>query len=260
MLKSMFRFWWLIEVAGIIASLISPASGGNFTVTSPDVNFSRRVLAQAETYRREQSIAWFGDEMPTWYEPCPINIRFANATSGSTTFTFGDGGNVFDWRMNVFGQPTDILESVLPHEVLHTVFASHFREWLPRWADEGACSTIEGTKELKRIRSVLNVALQTRRGIAFNQMVGLMDYPADIGAMYAQGESVVDFLLQHDGKRHFTKFLSAGLKSKDWSGELCRSYGYKRLVDVQVAWLDWYKAGSPRNADMAGTRHSVGYG
>ena len=37
-----------------------------------------------------------------------------------------------------------ILDSVLPHEITHTIFATHFGQPLPRWADEGACTTVDG--------------------------------------------------------------------------------------------------------------------
>jgi hypothetical protein len=233
---------------------------GNFVVRSPDAAFSRRVLVAAEKYRRQLSQDWFGDAMPNWAEPCPIYVTFARGNGGNTSFSF-EGGEVFGWRMEVQGTPDGILAAVLPHEVMHTVFASHLRRALPRWADEGACSTIEPRGEVRRLHLALNEFLQTGRGIAFNQMVGMLQYPADIMPVYAQGESVADFLLQHDGKQHYAKrFLAQGAKTGDWKTALLAAYGYDSLGKLQNAWLSWYRAGSPRNEDLVGERHSTGYG
>lgn len=232
---------------------------GNFTVLSPNAEFSRRVLTAAESYRRQLARDWFGAEMPEWSAPCPIYVTFARGNGGNTSFTF-DKGEVFGWHMAIQGTPDGIVHAVLPHEVLHTVFASHFRQSLPRWADEGACSTIEPTNEKKKLHLMLGEFLQTGRGIPFSKMVAMRDYPSDIMPVYAQGESVADFLLQHDGKQHYTRFLASGIKSRDWPSAVRTSYGYRSLGQLQTDWLTWYKAGSPRNTDLTGERHSVGYG
>lgn len=49
--------------------------------------------------------------------------------------------------MEIFGQYERLLNSVLPHEVTHTVFAHHFRYPVPRWADEGGAVLSEDEQE-----------------------------------------------------------------------------------------------------------------
>ena len=49
--------------------------------------------------------------------------------------------------MHIQGSRERILDSVLPHEITHTIFATHFGRPLPRWADEGACTTVEHVSE-----------------------------------------------------------------------------------------------------------------
>ena len=52
--------------------------------------------------------------------------------------------------MNIQGSRERVLDSVVPHEVTHTIFASYFRCPLPRWADEGACTTMEDQSEIAK--------------------------------------------------------------------------------------------------------------
>ncbi len=70
-----------------------------------------------------------------------------------------------------------MLDSVLPHEVTHTIFASHFRRPLPRWADEGACTTVEHPSERTKQQQMLIEFLHTNRGIPFHPMFAMKEYP-----------------------------------------------------------------------------------
>ena len=51
--------------------------------------------------------------------------------------------------MTVEGSLERILNSVLPHEVTHTIFAAKFGRPLPRWADEGGAVLSEDATELE---------------------------------------------------------------------------------------------------------------
>ena len=101
-----------------------------------------------------------------------------------------DRGEVFDWKMNIQGSRERILDSVLPHEVTHTIFASYFRRPLPRWADEGACTTVEHRSEIAKQERNLIEFLKTGRGIPFSQMFAMKEYPSDVMPLYAQGHSL----------------------------------------------------------------------
>ena len=98
--------------------------GRLFGKATPDGQDDRRMWkAAAEFYRRELAIEWLGEALPRWYRPCPISVKVGQiGAGGATTFTF-EGGEVFGWRMNVQGSLERILDSVIPHEVRHTIFA-----------------------------------------------------------------------------------------------------------------------------------------
>ena len=91
---------------------------------------------------------------------------------GGTSFVF-DHGEVFGWEMSIQGSLERVLDSVLPHEVTHTIFATHFRRPLPRWADEGGSTTVEHASERNKQQRMLVAFLQTGLGISFSQMFAM---------------------------------------------------------------------------------------
>ena len=110
----------------------------NFVIRNDDEKFAKQMGDAAEMFRRELAIEWLGKEMPNWGQPCAMTVKVGPhlGAGGATTFVF-DRGEVFGWRMTIQGSRERMLDSVLPHEITHMVFASHFRQPLPRWADEG---------------------------------------------------------------------------------------------------------------------------
>ena len=163
---------------------------------------------------------------------------------GATTFVF-DRGEVFGWRMSIQGSRERILDSVLPHEITHMIFASHFRRPLPRWADEGGATSVEHVSEKIKYKRILDQSLRSGRGIAFNRMFAMTEYPRDIMPLYAQGHSLADYLIQIGGRRKYVQFIGDGLETDDWPGAISRNYGVDGLGKLQNTWLAWVKQGFP---------------
>ncbi len=230
------------------------ARAQNFTVTGASAAFNETVRQAAEQQRRELAVYWLGKELPRWARPCPIRLQVGPqlGAGGATSFVF-DHGEVFNWQMSIQGSPERLVDSVLPHEITHTIFASHFRQPLPRWADEGACTTVEHASERGKMTRMLAEFLRTGRGIAFPQMFAMKEYPADVMPLYSQGYSLSRFLLEHDGPRQFVGFIGTGLQSSDWTGAVRQAYGYESLSHLQQSWLAWVRVGSP----PSGIKHEV---
>ena len=218
----------------------------NFTVDAPTPRLAKEIGDSAERWRAQLSQEWLGKTLPNWSKPCPIKAKVASSlgAGGATSFVF-DRGQVFGWRMTIQGSRERILDSVLPHEVTHTIFASHFRRPLPRWADEGACTTVEHRSEVAKQENMLIEFLQTRRGIPFSHMFGMTEYPNDVLPLYAQGHSLSKFLIDQRGKREFLEFLADGMEGGDWQGALNKRYGYRDLLVLQNSWMDWIRQGRP---------------
>lgn len=228
------------------------AHSENFIVFASSPEWAQQVARAAEDYRRDLAIRWLGKELPGWPERCPIHVTAGpnlNA-SGETKFSPTQYG-VGNWMMSVHGTPQRVLDSVLPHEISHTILATHFaryahqNRYVPRWADEGACTTVEHEAEKRKHRHYLRQFLQTGRGLAFNQMFVLKDYPSDILPLYAQGHSAVQFLIDQSSPRAFVEFLEAGMETGRWESALNEHYDYETIGEFQTLWNKWLYDGSP---------------
>jgi hypothetical protein len=238
-------------VACLLAYAASPvrAAGyrtANFVVSAPSAELAKEIGDSAEAWRRKLAMEWIGQELPVWSQPCPINARVQPnlGAGGATSFIF-DRGQVFDWKMNIQGSRERVLDSVLPHEITHTIFATHFRRPLPRWADEGACTTVEHRSEIAKQERMLIDFLKTGRGIPFSQMFAMKEYPRDVMPLYSQGHSLSQWLIESRGRKAFLDFLADGMGDENWPRAVERHYGFTNLAAMQDAWLDWVKAGRP---------------
>ena len=226
----------------------------NFTVDAPSAGLAQEVGDMAEYWRRQLAQQWLGKELPTWSEPCPIKVILRPGAGGETSFVF-DRGHVFGWRMQIQGSRERILDSVLPHEVTHTIFASHFRQPLPRWADEGACTTVEHASEVSKMESMLIKFLRTKKGIRFSDMFAMKNYPQEVLPLYAQGHSVAKFLISQHGKRKFLDFLGDGLQDENWPRAVSDHFGHPNLQALQNSWMDWIRADRPELQLLATAAH-----
>jgi len=233
-------------LAAAAASLGASYRTPNFVVEAPTPPTAEQIGRAAEKYRRELAIEWLGSAMPNWAQPCPITAQVGDGlgAGGATSFYF-EQGEVFGWRMTIQGSLVRILDSVLPHEVTHTIFATHFRQPLPRWADEGACTTVEHASERAKQQTMLINFLRTGHGIAFGRMFAMREYPRDVMPLYSQGYSVTRYLIAQGGRRKFLDFLADGLRDENWTRATERHYGFNSLAALQNNWLDWVRQGSP---------------
>lgn len=214
----------------------------NFVIeNAPSEEMAREFGTTAEICRRELAVLWIGQELPNWPDKCPIHVKVGKFNaSGDTTFTF-DRGKVYGWKMNVRGTRERINDSVLPHEISHTIFATYFRRPLPRWLDEGAATNVEHISERMNYRRMLLdfVDPNVRRAIPFNRMVEMKDYPDDYLPLYSQCNSVAEFLIAQGGHRRYVEFAKDGLENNDWNTAVRKNYGYDNLGDLQVVWIHW---------------------
>ena len=239
----------LLTLAAGLAGHTCPAAGyrtANFVIEAPTDDLARKLGDAAEQYRHTLAVEWTGAALPRWSRPCPITAQVAPhlGAGGATSFVF-DQGEVFNWTMTIQGSEERILDSVLPHEITHTIFASYFRQPLPRWADEGACTTVEHPVERARQHRMLIEFLTTGRGIAFPDMFAMREYPADVLPLYSQGYSLARYLIERGGRHKYVAFVRDGLARDDWSGSLAKHYGVGDVPQLQHVWLAWVRQGCP---------------
>src|SRR6478609_12192983 len=156
----------------------------NFVVDAPNRELARKFADAAEYYRKEKALEWLGQEMPTWKSKCPLKVVVTmGPAGGATTFTFdgGPGGEsaVASREMEIKGKLDQLLDSVLPHEVTHTVFANHFGRPVPRWADEGGSVLSENDDERYKHDVSARELLNQGRGIKLRHLFAMKEYPRD---------------------------------------------------------------------------------
>lgn len=264
------------RLTGVVAILIAPALLGagyptdNFVVTAPTPEIARQVGEAAEHYRRQLAIEWLGHELPRWYTRCPVYVNVGQiGAGGATTFSFYPNGQgsaeVSNWDMRIQGSLERILDSVLPHEVSHTIFACHFRRPLPRWADEGAATLAEHESERRRQALTVRQVVDGRRRIPLRNLLGMKEYPTDpqdVLTLYAEGYALADLLVQEGGREKYLRFLGDAHRD-GWEKAIRVHYGYRGVDDLERRWHDWIVAGSPeiakpKDQELASNRKKQG--
>jgi len=230
------------------AAAQSRVSTDNFVVEAATRELAQQFAQAAERYRREKALEWLGYEMPTWPQKCPLRVKVTmGQTGGATTFTFGSNGQksvVASQEMQIFGGMEQLMFSVLPHEITHTVLAHHFGQPVPRWADEGGSVLSENDDERfnhdVRCREILNQG----RGIPLRVLFALKEYPRDMIVLYAQGYSITSFLVAQggggrEGRAKLLEFLGIGMRNdnRNWEQAVQQVYGYGSVDDLQEAWI-----------------------
>jgi hypothetical protein len=228
----------LVFLAVIFPAMAARYQTTNFTVDAPNAQIAQQVGQYAEHYRKEKAVQWLGREMPQWPEPCPLKVTVTmNGSGGATSFAF-DRGRILGQNMHIEGSLERLLASVLPHEVTHTVFAHHFRQPVPRWADEGGSvlseDDIERTRHDSLVRQILNTP---GRAIPLRRLFSLKEYPSDVMCLYAQGYSVTNFLVQSSNRATFLNFVSSGMR-EGWDRAVQTHYRYQSVEQLEQAWLD----------------------
>src|SRR5438477_687680 len=253
----------------VVAAAPTPAPAAtyttqNFVVTAPDENLARKFGDMAEQYRAEKAREWLGQDMPPWPRRCPLKVTVTGtAAGGATTFTFGTEGSrpvVTSQHMEIHGPVRQLLYSVLPHEVTHTVLAYHFGRPVPRWADEGGSVLSENAEERFSHDVKCRELLNNGRGIRLKVLFRMTEYPPDMLVLYAQGYSITQFLVERggdgrDGRGKLLQFLGYGMQGNTpdtWNAAANRVYGFDTIDAMEAAWLDALKSPPSRTIAARG--------
>jgi hypothetical protein len=212
----------------------------NFVVEADTPELARQVGKAAEAWRSRLAKDWLGKELPTWPRPCHVSVRVSSASdpSGQTRLV-SDGRKATVQDMLLEGPQARILDSVLPHEMTHAVFATHFRGPLPRWADEGASTVVEHEVQRAQQERRVTEMLLSGSALSVGELFLADDARDHAWAMYAQGYSLTRFLLAQGGKQKFVGFLHEGVSGASWPEAVRRHYGFQSLQELQGQWLAW---------------------
>ena len=226
----------------------------NFVVRAPTAELAARAGEAAERHRKRLAREWLGKELPAWEVPLRVTVRVtAGGPGGATTFTFGtkDGKPaVTSAEMDLHGPARGILDSQLPHEVMHTVLAAHFGRPVPRWADEGIAVTAESEAEQNSHDAKCREYLNAGRGFRLATLFRLAEYPRDMHVLYVQGYSAVRYLIDRggpDGRAKLLRFVKEGMSEPDprghgtaasWDKAAKEVYGFASVDELEARWIE----------------------
>lgn len=234
----------------VFAAVVETA---NFRIECYDAGLAREVALAAEACRTELWQYWLGTAPPAaWAYKCEVTVRVTQSDGGGSTSMCFERGEAFGFEGTWEGRRERILDCVVPHEVSHTVLATHFRRPLPRAIDEGMCSAVEADAGRDNWRREILAVLSGGRSSPLAALLAMTEYPADYAALYAQGASLVEFLLAMGRPSELVRCVELAGPQGAWPAALKTVYGFEDLTHLQESWLAWLRAG--------GGRVSVGYG
>ncbi len=248
----------VLVLLGALSSLGAGWRTQNFVIEAPTQAIAQQAGQYAEYYRRQKAEQWLGRAMPDWNEPCPLRISVTmNGSGGATSFVF-DRGAILSQDMHIEGTVERLMNSVLPHEITHTVFAYYFRQPVPRWADEGGSVLSEDDLERSRhdrlVREILNTP---GRMIPLRRLFTLTQYPHDVMVLYAEGYSVTNYLVSISSRPAFLQFIAQGMRG-DWDGAVRANYRFNSIEELEAAWLAHLRATKNQPPTQLASRDTAG--
>ncbi len=225
----------------------------NFVVQAETAEIAKVVAESAERNRQDFARLWLEQDLPDWAFPCQIHVTIdLGRTAGRSDVSFSEGA-VISQEINVRGPLQRVLKGPLPHELTHVLFAHYFGRQPPRWADEGGAILSEDAIQGDRQKILFRKIQAEDRCFALRQLLSMRDYPSDLPCLYAQGHSVVRYLVSCKSRKAFLSFVSDGL-DRGWDQAVRTQYGYENVEQLEHAWLGWVAHQPQPSAAAAETR------
>ncbi len=195
-----------------------------------------------KTYSRVNT-KWFAGKHPEWTRKCDIYVY---ASGKDYTYYTGipsssPGHTSLALRsitacINLHRESTEMINAVLPHEVTHAVLFGQFRQFLPRWSDEGIAVLSEPSEKIESHHRVLKRAVKNNDLYSLSDLFGLQDYPkqSKTAVFYAQSVCVVEFLVKEIGCTATISFIKDA--QQDYNKAVNRHF-----EALERRWLDHLK-------------------
>lgn len=210
-----------------------------------------RLLEQAEKIRTEQFGYW-GYKPLNWSEKCFITFNQDTLPTGRTEFQL-EGRQVFGWKMFVSSVDTD---TVLRHEIDHTVRASIICARIPRWLDEGTSQLMENMPK-KYWEEYLVHSNAAAKWITEDQLDGI-NYPQDkqkVWELYAFGTGATQVLMERGTPATLISFQT---DPRSVSEKLPDYYGMTGAEFIQT-WKEYVSAGCPPRIQWRPYPYALGF-
>lgn len=222
------------------------AYGPNFLVFTPDEHsredgqaVAEYILARANQLREEIAIEWLGEAIPQGIGRTSINVNFNPGAESALTWAKDRADRTLHsvYLRTTPDRVEQSLEEMLPHEMVHVVFATRFPHpnRLPAWIEEGIASRYDDS-ERKLIRQ--NTVRWFEQTNQWPQLVALFQekqIDSDDAGSYAAAASLVDYLLSRQDRSKLIAFARDG-QTKGWDNALRAHYGIESTTQLQQIW------------------------
>ncbi len=155
-------------------------------------------------------------------------IPFTSATTRRELVTAGQAYSEHDLVL-VLGVGRDVVRTVaheLTHLITHQLSDNPYRK-IPAWLDEGLSMYAEGEIYGEYKRALDNAARQDRL-LSLKQMTTMPGRPEDVILLYAEGHSLVKFLIEGYGPEKMRQLLAVYKEGLTDDDALRRVYGFDR--------------------------------
>lgn len=152
-----------------------------------------------------------------------------------------------DKVIHAFVGQKKFFDVVLPHEIGHIIFREFVgfdNPAIPLWLDEAVASYQEKSQALQAHQQVRK-AIEKGTFIPLEKLCGinqiLMFDQASVNLFYAEGRSIIDYLIKEFGKDNFVRFCQDLRDRKNLERALASSYGFKNIQELEQAWQRYLK-------------------
>lgn len=202
----------------------------NFIISGNiDEKQKEEITKRVEYCRKKLSLEWNNKELENWNFKCVLTVKVENrGGGGATTFSLL-GPEIKSIKMDINGRYDELIDNVIPHEVMHTVLRSNYKDIIPRWIDEGIAMQAETPEEQQKYLTI-------NKYMSFNRIMYSEEYPDDVYTFYGQSYLMVKWFMKiSKNKEQFVKFLEDGLEN-DWKYAVKVNYNFNSLEDAQKQW------------------------
>ncbi len=138
-------------------------------------------------------------------------------------------------------------DSILPHELGHIIFREFIGPYarVPRWFNEGVAMYQEKAKRWGAHKTVKE-AIDNKSFIPLSDLskvhLGPMTSQDIVGLFYAESASVINYLINEQGKTRFTRFCRKLKSGKTFQQALSAVYvRFDHIDDLNRAWKNYLK-------------------
>jgi hypothetical protein len=230
----------------VFASAAGTALTTNFSVIAPDETIAASVAQQAEVFRKQAALEWFGKELASGKGPAVVHVVLSDSEDKALSWCKDSAAQKFHriWLTTSADKATG---STLNHEVVHTVIATFiYPEFMPAWANEGIASQYDDAeRKLAREQIAARWAAEGRwPQLQLLFTAAKIDH-ADTES-YAASASVARFLTRLGDKPKVVEFAKAGLRG-NWDQAAHDTYGVRDVAELQARWQAWVRDNIERN-------------